>query len=198
MNSYMYNPLIPTQGATSRIFEEGVGLRVMVTDPTRVEGVKCGAPFRDTWQPSVYPWTDGGHMAPAVRRAASVVHHKRAAKPSVWVWTASFQDRSKSRHDRARKRVIYSSAVCPKQCINMLTPLGLFFFFFYCVIRKLSLKYFNVINTTYPTSSIYYIHQKPSRKISETSCETTAINQNFGERFILSVCNVSKYKIKHV
>lgn len=73
--------------------------------------------------------------------------------------------------------------------------------FFYCVIRKLSLKYFNVaqvINTSYPTSSIYYIHQKPSGNFSKTSCETTAINQNFGERFILSVWNVSKHKIKRV
>lgn len=163
----------------------------------------CGAPFRDTWQPSVYPWTHGGHMAPAVRRAASVVHHKRAAKPSAVVWTASFQeDRSKSRHDRARKRVTCSSAVCPKQCIKMLTPLGLFLLLLLCNTQTYgSLKYFNVsqvINTSYPTSSIYYIHQKPSGKTSETSCETTAINQNIGERFILSVWNVSKYKIKHV
>lgn len=77
--------------------------------------------------------------------------------------------------------------LCPKRCTKMLTPLGCFF---YCVIRKLSLKYFNVaqvINTSYPTSSIYYIHQKPSGNFSKTSCETTAINQNFGERFILSV-----------
>lgn len=86
----------------------------------------------------------------------------------------------------------------PKTVYKHADTFGVVLFFFYCVIRKLSLKYFNVINTTYPTSSIYYIHQKPSRKISETSCETTAINQNFGERFILSVCNVSKYKIKHV
>lgn len=138
----MYNPFIPTQGATSRVFEEQVGLRVMVTDPTHVDGAKCGARFRDTWQSPVSPWTDVGHMAPAVRIAVSIVHHKRAAKPSAGVWTASFQeDRSKSRHNRGRKRVTCSSAVCPKQCIKMLTPSA---FFKNCVIRKLSLKYFNV------------------------------------------------------
>lgn len=41
----LYIPFIPTQGATSRVLEEEVGLRVMVTQLMLME---CGARFRDT------------------------------------------------------------------------------------------------------------------------------------------------------
>lgn len=84
MNSYMYNPVTPTQGATSRVFEEGVGgagLCVMVTDPTHVDGVKCGARVLDTWQPSVYQWTDVGHVAPAELCRLSATRGQQSLPP---------------------------------------------------------------------------------------------------------------------